>query len=135
MAGVVKRGKKVYPGVAGRRARSGAHEFARGDGVEIGVWSTVTGKRLRFGKLGEDPDGKTGKGKRRARGDEEGRVEGGNGSRGKDKDAGRTWTIPPPTKCIKFVEVPGIAGEEIWAATENKIVRVGACDVSPADVS
>ncbi|KAF8476949.1 hypothetical protein BDZ91DRAFT_708404 [Kalaharituber pfeilii] len=94
---------------------------------EIGIWSTVTGKRLRFGKretVGKVVD------RKRKREFQGGRRRGGGSRNTEDENENERaerkerWLTGKHSKFVKFVNVPGV-GEEVWATNGDCIERFG----------
>jgi len=82
--------------------------------LEVGLWSVLTGRRLRL-KSGEEDEGE-GSGRSRKRGQDK------DGAGGEEK--GKWMVEGAGPKCIRFVDVPGV-GEEVWAGVGERIERFG----------
>lgn len=90
--------------------------------AEVGLWSVLTGRRLRFRSGGGDEgegSGRRGWGKVVTNGDRSVR----RGKVGVGGEGGR-WVVGGVPKCIRFVDVPGV-GEEVWAGVGERIERFG----------
>ncbi|KAF8430039.1 hypothetical protein EV426DRAFT_713045 [Tirmania nivea] len=83
--------------------------------AEVGLWSVLTGRRLRFKSERKDEGGE-GEGEGSGRRRREKKRMGGEGGRWVVEEGG--------AKCIRFVDVPGV-GEEVWAGVGEKIERFG----------